>query len=123
MAAQPQTIALESVLINLDGCDDDVKKSIAILLKAAEIAQVKGGIFNLRDAKLVATAFEKFVPENISTITPPPAPETDDAPKPEEIGTIKEEDAEAETPAPKPARKRPSKKAASGVHSAGFATA
>ena len=73
--AAPQTVALETLLINLDGCDADVKKNIAILLKAAEIAQIKGGIFNLRDAKLVAGAFDKFVPENVSTVTPPAAPE------------------------------------------------
>ncbi|KAK9827099.1 hypothetical protein WJX74_006415 [Apatococcus lobatus] len=113
MAAQ--TVALESVLINLDGCDADVKKSIAILLKAAEVAQVKGGIFNLRDAKLVASAFEKFVPENISTITPPQPLEGDDAAKPEEIGTIKEEDVDADPPKPAAPRKRPSKKAAAGA--------
>lgn len=68
--AAPQTVALESVLTNLDGVSVDAKKSIAILLKAVEIAQLKGGIFNLRDAKLVATAFEMFVPENVSTIVP-----------------------------------------------------
>ena len=67
-----QTVPLESVLTNLDGCDIEVKKSVAILLKAAEVAQVKGGVFSLRDAKLVASAFEKFVPDNVSTIVPVP---------------------------------------------------
>ncbi len=80
MASQ-QTVALETMLINLDGCDVEVKKNVAILLKAAEIAQIKGGIFNLRDAKLVAAAFDKFVPENVSTIAPPPALEGTPSPK------------------------------------------
>ena len=49
--------------------DHEHKRHVAVLCKAVEIAQLKG-CFNLRDAKLVAEAFEAFVPENISTITP-----------------------------------------------------
>ena len=67
--AAPQTVALESVLQNLDGIAEEYRKHIAVLCKAVEIAQLRG-VFNLRDAKLVAQAFEAFVPENVSTITP-----------------------------------------------------
>ena len=67
--AAPQTVTLESVLQNLDNVGDEYKKHVAVLCKAVEIAQLKGA-YNLRDAKLVAQAFEAFVPENVSTITP-----------------------------------------------------
>ncbi len=75
----PQTVPLESVLTNLDGVSVDVKKNVAILCKAVEVAQLKGGIFNLRDAKLVASAFETFVPENVSTIVAPDTTQGDES--------------------------------------------
>ena len=68
--AAPQTVTLESVLQNLDSVSEEYKKHVAVLCKAVEIAQLKGA-YGLRDAKLVAQAFEAFVPENVSTITPP----------------------------------------------------
>lgn len=50
----------EQTLINLDNVDDNVKKAVVVLLRAAEVAQQKGA-FSLDDAGLVHEAKRTFV--------------------------------------------------------------
>lgn len=52
--------ATQVPLLNLDNADDNVKRAVVVLLKAAEVAQQKGA-FTLDDAALIHSAKKVFV--------------------------------------------------------------
>lgn len=54
----------QQTLNNLDNVDDNVKKAVVVLIRAAEVAQQKGA-FTLDDAAMVHDAKKLFVGTNV----------------------------------------------------------